>query len=55
MIGHLTCSENFAYSAYFGRNSDKLNTFQTGKPNFSRSSNNGIPCAEVKPSILKSA
>ena len=54
MIGHLTCSE-FCLFNNFGRNSDNLNIFQTGKPNFSRPSNNGIPCSEVKPSILKSA
>ena len=47
--------ENFAYSAYFGRNSDKLTTFRTGKLNFSGASNNGFSCFEVKPSILKSA
>ena len=55
MSGHFTCSENFAYSAYFGRNSDKLATFWTGKPSFSGPSNNGLSCSEVKPSILKSA
>ena len=53
MSSHLTCSENFAYSAYFGRNSDKLTTFQTGKPNFSGASNNRLSCSEFKPSILK--
>ena len=55
MSDHLTCSENFAYSAYFGWNSDKLTTFQTGKPNFSGPSNNRLSCSEVKPSIHKSA
>ena len=45
----------FAYAAYFRRNSDKLTIFQTGKPNFSGPSNNGLSCSEVKPSILKSA
>ena len=55
MSGHLTCSENLAYSAFFGRNSDKLTTFRIGKPNFSGPSNNGLSYSEVKPSILKSA
>ena len=55
MSAHLTCSENFAYSAYFRRNWDKLTTFRTRKPNFSGPSNNGFSCSEVKPSIRKSA
>ena len=54
MSSHLTCSENFAYSAYFRRNSDKLVTFRTRKPNFSGPSNNGLSCSKFKPSILKS-
>ena len=40
LSGHLTCFENFASSAYFGWNLDKLTTFLTGKPNFSGPSNN---------------
>ena len=55
MSGHLTCFEIFAYSANFGRNSDKLTSFRTRKPNFSGPSNNGLSCSEIKPSILKSA
>ena len=55
MSGLLTCFENFAYSAYFGRNLDKLTIFRTGKPNFSGPSNNRLSCSEVKPSIHKSA
>ena len=55
MSCHLTYFENFAYSAYFERNSDKSTTFRTGKPNFSEPSNNRLSCSEVKPSIHKSA
>ena len=55
MSGHLTCVENFAYSAYFRQNLDKLITFQKGKPNFSGPSNDHLSCSEVKPSIHKSA
>ena len=55
MSGHLPCFENFAYSAYFGWNLDKLTKFSTGIPNFSGPSNNLLLCSEVKPSILKSA
>ena len=55
MSGHLSCFENFACSAYFGQNLDKLATFRTGKPNFSGPSNNRLSCSEVKPSIHKSA
>ena len=55
MSGHLTCSDNFVHSAYFGRNSEKLIIYRTEKPNFSGPSNNGLSLSEVKPSILKSA
>ena len=55
MSGYLTCSKNFAYSAYSGWNSDKLTIFQTRKTNFSGTSNNCLSCSEVKPGILKSA
>ena len=54
MSGHLTYFENFAYSAYFGLNLDKLTKFRTGKPNFSGPSNNGFSCSEVKPGIVRS-
>ena len=45
---------NFAYSAISGGIRITWTYFRR-KPNFSRPSNNGIPCSEVKPSILKSA
>ena len=55
MSGPLTFFENFAYSACFRRNSNKLtfHTFQTGKHTFSGPSNNGLSCSKVKASILK--
>ena len=55
MCGRFTCFESFAYSAYFGRNSDKLSTFQTGTPYFSGPFKNRLSCSEVKLCIHKSA